>query len=128
MPNYRLPAVSDREWRVISACIPRPKAGPPPRHDRAIVSAICYSKAAGCSIESLPPGYPKAVSIRTRIQRWERAGVLPEILEVAAPAIERINANYWDHLRWLSFGPGWKLNREKDDPDLINLPRLTHCR
>ena len=40
----------------------------------------------------------------------------------AAPAIERIKANYWDHLRYLSFGPGWKFNRPKDDPELANLP------
>jgi transposase len=104
--TYRLPAVTDREWRVISAVIPRPKAGPSPRHDREIVSALCYATAAACSFESLPPGYPKAMSIRTRVQRWERTGVLPNILVVAAPAIKRINASYWDHIRWLSLEPG----------------------
>ena len=49
MPNYLLPAVTDREWRAISVVIPRPKAGPLPRGDRGIVSALCYAKAAGCS-------------------------------------------------------------------------------
>ena len=126
METYVLPMVTEREWRVIAKQIPRSKAGPPPRHDREIVSAVCYAKAARCSLESLPPGYPKAMSIRTRIQRWERAGVLSKILEAAAPAIARMNANYWARLSDLSpWGSKWKFAREKDDPDLINLPRRT---
>jgi transposase len=126
--SYMLPAVTDREWRAISAVIPRPKAGPLPRHDREIVSALCYTKAAGCSYERLPAGYPSAMSIRTRVQRWERAGALLNILAAAAPAIARIHSNYWDHLRYLSFGSGWKLHRDKDDPELVNLPRPTGCK
>jgi Putative transposase of IS4/5 family (DUF4096) len=128
MPNYLLPAVTDREWRAISVVIPRPKAGPMPRGDLGIVSALCYAKAAGCSYESLPAGYPSAMSIRTRVQRWERAGVLLDILAAAAPAIARFHSNYWNHLRYLSFGSGWKLHRDKDDPELVNLPRLTRCK
>ena len=76
MTTYPLPALTDVEWRRISLVIPRPKAGPPPRHDRETVSALCYSQAAGCSFERLPPGYPKPGSIRVRVQRWERAGVI----------------------------------------------------
>jgi transposase len=126
--TYRLPAITDREWQVISSVIPRPKAGPSPRYDREIVSAFCYAKAAGCSYECLPPGYPNSMSVRTRIQRWRRADLLPKVLQAAAPAIERIRSNYWDHLRWLSSGKGWKLNREKDDPELVNLPRFARSR
>lgn len=76
------------------------------------------------SYEKLPPGYPKAMSIRTRVQRWQRAGVLPAILDAAAPAIERMRANYWSRLSELSpWGAEWKFHREKDDPAFVNLPR-----
>ena len=67
--------------------IPRHKAGPPPRYDREIVSALCYAHATDRSFESLPAGYPKAMSIRTRVQRWRAAGVLPQIIDAAGPAI-----------------------------------------
>ena len=124
MTTYQLPALSDVEWRRISLVIPRPKAGPPPRHDREIVSALCYSQAAGCSFERLPPGYPKAGSIRVRVQRWERAGVLPTILDKAEPAIQRIRANYDRRLSDLSpWGNDWRFGREKDDKAFANLPR-----
>jgi transposase len=124
MAKYDLPALTDREWARIKVHISRPKAGPPPRHDRAIVSAVCYAQASGCSYEKLPPGYPKAMSIRTRAQRWQRAGVLPAILGAAAPAIKRMGADYWSRLSELSpWGHEWKLHREKDDPAYINLPR-----
>ena len=52
MATYRLPALTDREWKRIAAVIPRPKAGPPPRHDRAIMSAVCYAEASGCRMKS----------------------------------------------------------------------------
>jgi hypothetical protein len=68
------------------------------------------------------------MAIRTRVQRWEKAGVLPDILEAAAPATARIKSAYWSYLRYLSFGPGWKFNRPKDDPEFANLPRQTRCR
>ena len=102
MAKYDLPALTDREWCRIAPVIPHPKAGPSPRHERAIVSAVCYAQASGCSYEKLPPGYPKAISIRTRVQRWQRAGVLPRILDVAEPAIERMRANCWSRLSELS--------------------------
>ncbi len=124
MTTYQLPALTDVEWRRIALVIPRPKAGQPPRHDRQIVSALCYSQAAGCSFERLPPGYPKPGSIRIRVQRWERAGVLPAILDKAAPAIERIHTDYHRRLCDLSpWGSDWKLQRAEDDPAFTNLPR-----
>jgi transposase len=92
------------------------------------MAAICYATAADCSYESLPPGYPSASAIRTRVKRWHRAGVLPAITAAATPTVTRMCRDYWDHLRYLSFGPGWKFHREKDDPELVNLPRLTHCK
>jgi hypothetical protein len=126
LSTYRLPMLTEREWSAIAKQIPRPKAGPPPRNDREILAAVCYAQAAGCSYESLPPGYPKAMSIRTRVQRWQRVGALRAILEAAGPAIERMSVNYNNRLRELSYGPGWRFDRKADDPDYIHLPRLTH--
>ena len=70
MKTYRLPMITAREWQAIAPVIPRNQAGPPPRHDRQIVSAVCYAQLARCSFESLPPGYPKAM-----IDPYTRAAV-----------------------------------------------------
>ena len=126
LSTYRLPMLTAREWSAVAKQIPCPRAGPQPRQDREIVSALCYARASRCSFESLPPGYPKAMHITTRMQRWERAGVLRAILEAAGPAIERMSVNYNNRLRELSWGPGWRFDRKADDPDYIHLPRLTH--
>ena len=123
--TYQLPRLTDHEWHVIAAVIPRPKAGPPPRHDREIMDAVCYARAADCSVEALPAGYPNPMSIRTRLQRWQHSGALPAILEAAQPAVERVYIAYWDHLHWLSYGMGWKFNRAKDDPELAFPGRRT---
>ncbi len=129
MKTYALPTLSDREWRTISAVIPRNAAGPRPRYDRQIISALCYSRAARCSLESLPPGYPLPASVRTRTKRWARAGALPKILTAAKPAIERMHANYWGRLSDLSpWGSDWQFNRKATDRAFANLPRLTHRR
>jgi transposase len=126
--SYRRPVLTDREWRAISRVIPAPKRGPKPRDDREIMAAVCYATATSCSYESLPCGYPPASAIRTRVKRWTQAGVLPAITVAATPAITRMCRGYWEHLRYLSFGAGWKFHREKDDPELRNLPRQTHCK
>jgi transposase len=128
MATYHLPMLTNAEWRAIAPFIPRARAGRQPRDDRAILSAICYAQATFCSVESLPqPGYPNPRSIRTRIRRWEAAGVLGRIIEAAEPAIERMQLNYSARLRDLGpSGRDWKFNRERDDPAFRNLPRLTH--
>jgi transposase len=127
--TYPLPRLTDAEWRAIVPTIPRPRAGPQPRHDRENCSALVYATAVDCSIESLPQGYStNAMAIRTRLKGWRRTGVLAHILRAAAPAVDRVAADYWDHLRYLSLGPGWKPHRAKDDPELANLPRATHMR
>jgi transposase len=124
MTTYQLPALTDVEWRRIALVIPRPKAGQPPRHDRQIVSALCYSQAAGCSFERLPPGYPRPGSVRVRVQRWQQYGVLAAILDKAAPAIKRMHADYRARLSDLSpWGGDWQFNRDKDDKAFANLPR-----
>jgi hypothetical protein len=64
------------------------------------------------------------MSIRTRVQRWQRAGVLPKILDAAAPPIERISIDFQDRLHELSpWGRNWQFGRKKDDPAFRNLPR-----
>ena len=52
MSTYQLPALTDVEWRRISLVIPRPKAGPPPRHDREIVSAFATRKRLGARLSA----------------------------------------------------------------------------
>src|SRR5262245_22605984 len=49
---YDLPLLTDDEWCAISQMIPRNRAGPPPRFDREIVSALAYAAAARRSVES----------------------------------------------------------------------------
>jgi transposase len=117
--TYRLPMLTAAEWRAISAHIPRNKRGPPPRHDREIVSALLYARAASCSFEALPKGYPSADSIRTRVRRWEDAGVLDEIVAAGRSAQGRMQIAFHRRLIELSFTPR---HRAPDDPERANLP------
>jgi transposase len=123
MKKYPRPQLSAAEWRAIKKHIPHAKAGPPPRHDRQILSALAYSIAANCSLEALPEGYPLPSSVRTRVKRWRKSGALDEILIATSPAINRIRIDYENYLHRLSpWGGGWTFGRTKDDPIFANLP------
>ena len=123
--TYVLPQLTDAEWEMIRRAIPRNKAGPAPRWDRQIISALAYAEAARVTVARLPPGYPPPDSIRTRAIRWQRAGALDPIMAAAVPAIERIRFAYRSRLIELSERPR---RRAPDDPEMANLPRLTYRR
>jgi transposase len=122
---YDLPLLTDDEWCAISQMIPRNRAGPAPRFDREIVSALAYAAATRRSVESLPPGYPSAASIRTRACRWQAAGVYDAIMAAAEPAVVRMEIAYRRKLIELSMKPR---SRSPDDPELAHLPRLKRWR
>jgi hypothetical protein len=50
-------------------------------------------------LESLPPAYGNARSLRTRRRRWQADGTLARPMEAGAPVIERMRAGYWGLIR-----------------------------
>ena len=123
----RLPQVTAAEWKQIAPALPaRHGAGRPRTDDRAFVSAFAYCAATNCSLQSLPVGYPNPRSLQTRKQRWQQAGVWNPIMTAAAPAIERMRANYYGMICAASDvgSPNWKHSSEFFGKGII--PRRPH--
>jgi transposase len=111
------------EWKLIASLLP-PNDGPgkPRQDDRRYVSAFFYAAACNCSLESLPPAYGNARSLRTRRQRWEADGTLARLMEAGAPVIERMRAGYWGLIRDASLD--WRNSTEFFGKGVI--PRKPH--
>jgi transposase len=111
----RLPQVTAAEWKLIAPALPaRHGAGRPRADDRAFVSAFAYAAATGCSLQSLPAGYPNPRSLQTRRLRWQQAGVWNPIMTAAAPAVARMRNVYWGAIRehTLDASLDWRNSRE----------------
>lgn len=81
MASSHLPApvaVSDTQWARVSPLLVRGDAALAlARGDlRAILSALVYRAATGCSWGELPPAYPAADLVRAVYRRWQRLGLL----------------------------------------------------
>ena len=96
----QIPMIKHAEWKLIAPILP-PNDGPgkPRDDDRRYVSAFFYAAACNCSLESLPPAYGNARSLRIRRQRWEADGTLARLMKAGAPVIERMRAGYWGLIR-----------------------------
>jgi transposase len=111
----RLPKVTAAEWHAIEPALPAHHgAGRPRTDDRAFVSAFCYCAATGCSLASLPAGYPNPRSLQTRRSRWQQAGIWTPVMTAAAASISRMRNEYWGAICDASdvSSPNWKTSSE----------------
>ena len=109
MPN--LPMIRSAEWKLLVPLLP-PTGGPgkPRLDDRLFFSALFYAAACGCSLQSLPSGYPNPRSLQTRRQRWTADGTLPRLMKAGEPVIQRMRRTYWGLIRDATLD--WKNSQE----------------
>ena len=105
----RIPLINSREWSSIAPLLP-PAHGPGKSDDRLMLSAFYYAEATRCSLESLPPAYGNARSLRICRQRWQADGTLTRLMEAGAPVVERMRRGYLGLIRNVSFD--WKGSSE----------------
>jgi len=122
MPN--LPMITAREWKSLAPLLP-PAGGPgkPRQDDRRYVSAFFYAAACKCSLDSLPPAYGNAQSLRSRRRRWERDGTMARLMQAGEPVVARMHRDYWGLIRDASLD--WKNSSEFFGKGVI--PRLPHA-
>jgi transposase len=85
------PRLSNIEWRVIRALLPRPRTGRPRVDDRRDIARLLYAKVRDEPLQSL---FGRRISARLIVKRarWREAGVWNAIEAAGQPAIERMRA------------------------------------
>jgi hypothetical protein len=105
----------------------RSHAGKPRSPDRPFLDALFYAAATRCTLGCLPPGYPNANSIRSRMRRWEADGTLDRLMDAGEPVIARMKRGYLALLRAASDidSPSYRHSSEFFGHGII--PRLPHA-
>ena len=115
--------LTDEEWEI-QKILPIPKRGPKRPHDRAVCAAFLFARAAGVSIESPPLNqFPDAIFLRSTQQRWLRDGTLRRLFEVGAKAEKRMEKQYDDEIRRLTWERAVVTGKATE-----TMPRWTHVR
>lgn len=81
--------LSDEQWSVVEACIPKKKRradrrGRPRRSEREIFNGVLWILRTGARWFDLPERYPPYQTCHRYYQEWVREGVLRRILELLA--------------------------------------------
>jgi len=73
--------LSDEEWRVLKALLPRAKPGGRPRTTdlREVLNALFYLLRGGCAWRLLPHEFPPWQTVYWYWQQWRKAGVWEQI-------------------------------------------------
>ena len=85
MPHTQLTHVSDEAWEAVEPLLQ--KYDPPRRlgrkriDQRQALDAIVYRLQSGCRWNNLPKEYPDDSSVHRTYQRWQRLGVMEQILQ-----------------------------------------------
>src|SRR4051794_21667246 len=84
-PGAPLIRLSDEAWEKVRPLLE--KYDPPPRlgrkrvDPRGVLEALIYRLKSGCGWRSLPKEYPDDSTIQRTYQRWQRLGVLNQLLD-----------------------------------------------
>lgn len=83
--------LTDDQWTAIERCVPAPehkgttpRGGRPWRDPRDVLNGILWILRTGAPWADLPRRYPPPQTCHDRFQKWEREGVLDEILRALA--------------------------------------------
>ncbi len=83
--------LSDAEWQVLEAQLPKPKGfGRPRTVDlREILNAIFYVQRTGCQWEMLPHDLPPHETVYKYFQKWRRKGIWQELHDTLRHQLRR---------------------------------------
>lgn len=97
-PHERLTHVSDEAWQAVEPLLQ--KYDPPRRlgrkriDQRQALDAIVHRLRSGCRWNNLPKEYPDDSSVHRTYQRWQKLGVMEQILQTlngSAPDRSRLH-------------------------------------
>jgi transposase len=89
--------LSDREWELIRALLPRPKKiGRPPREFRQVLDGVFWILRTGAPWRDLPERYGPWQTVYDRFSRWRRDGTWNGILERLQIRLDREGKIDWD--------------------------------
>jgi len=78
--------LSDHEWSVIRAMLPRKSRGKPRVDDRRVLNGIFWVLRSGAPWRDLPAVYGPRTTCYNRFVRWRRAGVWESIMQALTVA------------------------------------------
>jgi putative transposase len=95
-PRTPLTHVSDEAWEAVEPLLqqydPPRRLGRKRIDQRQALDAIVYRLQSGCRWNNLPKEYPDDSSVHRTYQRWQRLGVMEQILQtLGEDATERRN-------------------------------------
>ena len=81
MARYDL---SDEEWAIVGALLPKAGKGKRRVDDRRVVNGIFYVLRTGAPWRDLPERYGPYTTVYNRFNRWAKAGVWVQVFETLA--------------------------------------------
>src|SRR6185312_16444872 len=83
--------LTDAQWQLIDAQVPKPKAGgrPPKYSRREIVNAILYQTRNGCVWRALPHDLPPYRTVFSYFRAWQKDGTWDNIHNALRDKVRR---------------------------------------
>lgn len=78
--------LTEFEWAVIEAVLPRGRPGPKRKDDRRVMNGIFWVLRAGAPWRDLPERYGPYTTAYNRFNRWRKAGVWERLMEAVTKA------------------------------------------
>ncbi|MBY5436778.1 transposase, partial [Rhizobium leguminosarum] len=69
--------LTDREWGLISPCLPEPRRLGRPRSTdlREVVNALLYIATTGCQWRMMPKDFPPFTTVQSYFYEWRATGL-----------------------------------------------------
>jgi len=122
--------LSDAQWAVIEAFMPRNQPGPERKEDRRIISGILHVLTSGCRWRDCPSAYGPRTTVYNRFNRRSRRGFWKAMLAALAEAgwageAAAIDATYVKAHRSAQGGKGGRQRKGSAHRVAVRPPRST---
>jgi transposase len=78
--------LTEFEWAVIEAALPRGRPGPKRKDDRRVMNGIFWVLRTGAPWRDLPERYGPYTTVYNRFNRWRKAGVWERLMDAVTKA------------------------------------------
>jgi transposase len=78
--------LSDFEWSVIEAALPKGRPGARPKNNRRVMNGIFWVLRSGAPWRDLPERYGPYTTAYNRFNRWRKAGVWDRLMDAVTTA------------------------------------------